>query len=302
MSARASTRTSSLTAPFALAALAVTATMACQGKREAAKQDAPRPAASGGAESSHAGDERPLKVAAAADLAKAFEDVGKAFETESGARVVFSFGSSGLLAKQIEEGAPFDVFAAANQSFADEAVKSGACVEEGQALYARGRIVIWTKKEIATPPKTLADLKDSRFTKVAIANPEHAPYGRAAKEALRSAGAWESVSKKVVFGENIQQTFQFVQSGNVDVAIVALSLAVTAEGGQYVPVDPGLHAPLDQKLVVCKGGAREDGKPREQARAFAAFVNSEEGRGIMKRYGFLLPGESLTNAHPAPEQ
>jgi len=289
MSGRSFTKTDAVLLVAALAG-----PTGCQGKQEAAKHEAvaraPAPVASGAAEEEH---ERPLKVAAAADLAKAFEEVGKAYETKTGEKVVFSFGSSGLLAKQIAEGAPYDVFAAANQAFADEAVRSGACFEEGQTIYARGRIVVWTKKGTVAPPKTLADLKDRRFTKVAIANPEHAPYGRAAKEALTSMGAWEAVSKKVVYGENIQQTFQFAQSGNADVAVVALSLALGAEGGVYVPIDPSLHTPLDQKLVVCKGGSREEGRPRKHANGFAEFVGSEEGRVIMKRYGFLLPGESL---------
>ncbi|WP_394849287.1 molybdate ABC transporter substrate-binding protein [Pendulispora brunnea] len=299
MSARSFTK---IDAPLLLAVMGgALVGVGCQGKQDASKQQSTASAsasassAAQASEEEHHGNERPLKVAAASDLAKAFEEVGRAYEAKSGKKVVFSFGSSGLLAKQIAEGAPFDVFAAANQAFADEAVRSGACFQEGQAIYARGRIVVWTKKGTVAPPKTLAELKERRFTKIAIANPEHAPYGRAAKEALASIGAWEAVSKKVVYGENIQQTFQFAQSGNADVAIVALSLAMGAEGGAYVPIDPGLHAPLDQKLVVCKGGSREEGRPRKHASGFADYVGSEEGRAIMKRYGFLLPGES-----PAP--
>ncbi|WP_394838817.1 molybdate ABC transporter substrate-binding protein [Pendulispora rubella] len=293
MSARSFTKIEAL-----LVAGGVLVGAGCQGKQDAAKQQstAATPALDATApEEEHHGNERPLKVAAAADLAKAFEEVGKAYEAKTEKKVVFSFGSSGLLAKQIAEGAPFDVFAAANQAFADEAVRSGACFPEGQEIYARGRIVVWTKKGALAPPKSLADLKERRFTKVAIANPDHAPYGRAAKEALTSMGAWDAVSKKLVYGENIQQTFQFAQSGNADAAIVALSLAISAEGGVYVPIDPALHTPLDQKLVVCKGGSREEGRPRKHASGFADFVSSEEGRAIMKRYGFLLPGES-----PAP--
>jgi molybdate transport system substrate-binding protein len=226
----------------------------------------------------------PLKVAAAADLAVAFKEVGAAFEKKSGDKVVFSFGSTGLLEKQIVEGAPFDVFAAANVSFAEDAIKAGACAADSKSLYARGRIVVWWRKDSAVAaPRSIADLADKRFVKVAIANPAHAPYGKAAEEAMRKAGVWATVQPKLVFGENVQQTLQFAQSGNAEAAVVALSLAVVSDGG-YVLVDDALHAPIDQALVVC-GKDPERGK---RARSFTAFVNSPEGRLIMKRYGFLL--------------
>lgn len=235
----------------------------------------------------------PLKVAAASDLAFAFKDVGAAFEKATGTPVTFSFGSTGLLARQIAEGAPFDVFAAANISFADDVVKQGACFADSKALYGRGRVALWSRKG-APAPASLEDLRDPKYVKIAIANPEHAPYGKAAKQALIKAGVWDAIKDRVVYGENIQQTLQFAQSGNADVALVALSLALVTEGA-YIAVDPALHEPLDQALVVCKG---EGGKALHEptARQFTAFVNSDAGRVIMKRYGFLLPGESLAQA------
>lgn len=232
----------------------------------------------------------PLRIAAAADLALAFEEVGKAFEAKTGRRTIVTFGSTGLLAKQIAEGAPFDVFAAANVSFVDELVQKGAALGDTKALYARGRIVIWTRAEAASPPASLADLADARFRKIAIANPEHAPYGRAAEQALAKAGILGAVKERLVYGENVRQALQFAQTGNVDAAIVALSLAIPS-GGRYVPVDDALHAPLDQALVVCARSGDVAG-----ARAFAAFVNNPEGRAIMRRFGFLLPGESVADA------
>ena len=237
------------------------------------------------------GANEPLKIAAASDLAAAFDEVGKAFEKETGQKVVFTFGSTGLISKQILEGAPYDVFAAANVSFVDEVVAAGECDKSTQALYARGRIVAWTGKG-ARAPKTLDDLADPAFAKVAIANPEHAPYGRAAKEALIKAGVYDRLQKekRLVFGENVSQALQFGQSGNADVAIVALSLAVVADG-DYFLVDEAMHAPLDQALVVCSDGAKA-----EKARAFADYVNSASGRAIMKKYGFLLPGEKTASA------
>ena len=236
------------------------------------------------------GTHEPLKVAAASDLAFAFKDVGAAFEQATGTPVTFSFGSTGLLARQIAEGAPFDVFAAASVSFADDVVKQGACFADSKALYGRGRVALWARKG-APAPTTLGDLRDPKYVKIAIANPEHAPYGKAAKQALIKAGVWDDVKDRVVYGENIQQTLQFAQSGNADVALVALALALVTEGG-YTAVDPALHEPLDQALVVCKGEGRK-ALHEPSARRFAAFVNSDAGRVIMKRHGFLLPGESL---------
>jgi molybdate transport system substrate-binding protein len=235
---------------------------------------------------------RELKVAAAADLAFAFKDVGDAYTKKTGQPVSFSFGSTGLLAKQVAEGAPFDVFAAANISFAEDVVKSGACAADSQALYAIGRIVMWTKKGM-DPPKTVADLADPKWTKVAIANPDHAPYGRAAKDAMTKAGVWDKVQPRVVYGENVQQTLQYAQSGNVEIAVVALSLATVTEGGSYSLIPPEAHARIDQALVACKGKGHA---PTAEARRFVGFVGSEDGRAIMRRFGFLLPGDPTASS------
>jgi len=240
--------------------------------------------------SKHANDPaKPIRIAAAADLKAAFGEVANAFEKKTGTAVKASFGSTGLLAKQIQEGGPFDVFAAANISYVDDVVKAGACDGSTKGMYARGRIVVWTSnKSTVAPPATIADLKEPRFSKVAIANPEHAPYGKAAEQALERAGVSDVVKPKLVLGENVQQTLQFAQTGNVDAAIVALSLAIVAKDGAYVAVDDSLHKPIDQALVVCKNGGNAD-----SGKQFAEFVSGAEGRAIMKRYGFLLPGETL---------
>ncbi|MBS2012754.1 MAG: molybdate ABC transporter substrate-binding protein [Deltaproteobacteria bacterium] len=230
----------------------------------------------------------PLRVAAAADLALAFKDVGAEFERTTGKKVEFTYGSTGLMAKQLAEGAPFDVFAAANISFVDDVVKAGACLAESKQLYAKGRIVVWSSDE-ASLPKSLEDLAQPRYAKIAIANPDHAPYGRAAREALTKKGVWAKAQPRAVYGENVQQTLMFAQTGNADVAIVALSLAVTSPG-HWMMIDPDLHEPLDQAMVVCKGGSK--GAKANEARAFVEFVSSPGGRAIMRRYGFLLPGET----------
>ncbi len=233
--------------------------------------------------------EASLRVAAASDLSEAFTEIGATFEKETGREVTFSFGATGLLAKQIEEGAPFDVFAAANLSFVDDAIKAGACDEASKTTYAEGRVVVWTKNDAGFVPATLADLARPEFVHIAIANPEHAPYGKAAKQALVKAGVWDAIAKKVVYGENVQQTLQFAQSGNADAAIVALSLA-TVSGGHALPIDPALHDRLLQGMVACHGGP--DSHMAGDARKFEAFVASDAGRGIMRRYGFFLPGEA----------
>ena len=133
-------------------------------------------------------------MAAASDLTRAFEDLGKAFENKTHITPVFTFGSSGLLAKQIEQGAPFYLFAAANKEYADEVVASGRCDAGTLRPYARGRIVVWCPSGVQAPTK-LADLADPRFKRIAIANPEHAPYGRAAKQALEKEGIWDKVAR-----------------------------------------------------------------------------------------------------------
>jgi molybdate transport system substrate-binding protein len=230
----------------------------------------------------------PVRVAAAADLTVAFEELGGAFERQTGQRVTFSFGSTGLLAKQIGEGAPFDLFAAANVTFVEEVVMAGACDGATRAPYARGRIVLWTKRGGVTPPGDLTELADPRFRRIAIANPEHAPYGQAAKEALEQAGVWSVVQPRLVFGENVRQTLQFAETGNVEAAIVALALVAADRDDPWIPIEETLHRPIDQALVVCTRGAQRQG-----GESFARFVGSEPGRAVMRRHGFLLPGEAL---------
>jgi molybdate transport system substrate-binding protein len=232
-----------------------------------------------------------IHVAAAADLTRAFGEVATAFKARTGIDAVFTFGSTGLLAKQLAEGAPFDLFAAANITYTDGLIADGTCAADSRILYARGRLVVWTPAAIAAP-RRLEDLADPRFGKIAIANPDHAPYGVAAKAALEKLGIWAAVEPRMVYGENVQQALQFAQSGNADAAIIALSLSTITDDGKTLPIDPALHGPIDQALVVCKHGGNASG-----GAAFAAFVASPEGREIMNRYGFLLPP---TSAAPGP--
>jgi len=230
----------------------------------------------------------PLQVAAAADLTLAFEEVGQAFTARTGRPVVFTFGSTGLLARQLAQGAPFVVFAAANVAFVDDVVARGVCDGATRRPYARGRLALWSPAGGVSPPTSLADLASPRFGRIAIGHPEHAPYGMVAKAGLQRAGVWDVVAPRLVHGENIRQTLQFAQSGNADVAIVARSLVVDDHTNPWVTVDAAVHPPLDQALVVC--GTRD----RADAVAFADFVASAAGQAILARHGFDPPQTGAT--------
>jgi molybdate transport system substrate-binding protein len=227
------------------------------------------------------GAQASIKVAAASDLSAAFEEVGKAL-AKQGPAPVFSFGSSGLLAKQLTQGAPFDVFAAAHVSYVDEVLKAGVGDPSTKALFARGRLVVWVPKGKDTP-RNLKDLATSPYVKIAIANPEHAPFGKAAVQALTSAGVYEQVKAKLVFGENVRQALQYGLSGNADASIVSLSHVLTSPGTFYeVPTE--LFQPIDLAIVVCSRNP--------EARRFVQFVGSEPGRAILRRFGYLFPQEA----------
>jgi molybdate transport system substrate-binding protein len=228
-----------------------------------------------------------LTVAAAADLAPAFEELGREFQATHQIKVVFSFGSTGLLARQIENGAPMDLFAAANTDYIDQLDKQGLIVSDTKTIYARGRITLWTRKDSAQRIEKISDLTRPEVKRIAIANPDHAPYGTAAREALQRGGVWEDVKSKLVYGENIRQTLQYAETGNVEVAIVALSLSLRSSG-QWFLIPEELHKPLEQALAVIKGTKNE-----REAREFARFVMGPPGREIMRKYGFTLPGESV---------
>lgn len=233
-----------------------------------------------------------LTVAAAADLQFAFTEIGELYEKETGNTIIFSFGSTGQLAQQIENGAPFDLFAAANVDFIDALAQKKLVVADTIALYGRGRIVLAVNQASGVSATTLEDLLSGTITHVAIANPAHAPYGVAAKEALVAAGVWEKIEAKIVYGENVRQTLQYVQTGDAQVGIVALSVANVPEI-TWTLIDDSLHSPLDQALAVVASSVHQ-----EEAKAFAALVNGEKGRLIMQKYGFALPGEAISPSTP----
>jgi molybdate transport system substrate-binding protein len=226
-----------------------------------------------------------LTVFAAADLTFAFREIAPRFEKATGARVTLVFGSTGNFAHQIRQGGPADVFFAADQSFVDALIADGALLRETRTLYAQGRIVLATSRSFGPKLTELRGLLDPRVRHVAIANPLHAPYGRAAEQALRHARLWDGLRAKLVFGENIRHTLQIVQTGAAEAGIVALSVADVPEI-DWVRIDAAAHAPLDQAAAVVRRSPRP-----ELGLAFIQFVNGAEGRLIMKRFGFMLPGE-----------
>jgi molybdate transport system substrate-binding protein len=233
-----------------------------------------------------------LVVSAASDLIPAFQEIGARFTAETGIPVTFNFGSSGLLAQQIEQGAPVDVYAAANVSFVDELLAGGHVLSDTVALYGIGRITLWMRADSPLDITTLDELTDPAVTRIAIANPEHAPYGVAAREALQSAELWETLQPKLILGENIAATLQYVETGNVDVGIIALSLSIAAgDEGRWTLIPADLHAPIEQALAVVTRTSHE-----AEARRFAEYVNQGESREIMRRYGFLLPDEVRPDA------
>lgn len=235
-----------------------------------------------------------ITVAAAADLKFAMDEIVAAFETSSpGDRIEVVFGSSGKLQTQIQQGAPFDLYFSADIELARRLAEAGFAAS-GVRPYALGRIVLWSASLDATR-MTLEALADPAITRIAIANPQHAPYGKRAEEALRGSGLWEKVESKLVFGENIAQTAQFVETGNAQVGILALSLAKSpqlAKQGGFWLVPASLHAPLAQGFIVTK---RAGNNPL--AHRFAAFIASPAARAAMTRYGFEPPGEVAGAGH-----
>jgi molybdate transport system substrate-binding protein len=233
-----------------------------------------------------------LTVAAAADLKFAMDELVLQFTRVQPAIIVnVTYGSSGNFYSQLSNGAPFDMFFSADVGFSHRLAGAGLTLVDSEFLYAVGRIVLWVPRgsSLGVQRLGMAALKDASVQHIAIANPQHAPYGRAAEAAMKSLGVYEDVKAKLVFGENVAQAAQFVQSGSAEVGIIALSLASAStlqqEGGYWeVPLDA--YPRMEQGGVIMKSARNV-----EAARSFRDFVLSGAGRSTLERYGFLLPGE-----------
>ena len=229
-----------------------------------------------------------VNVAAAADLKFAMAELAAQFEKASGAKLDVTYGSSGNFLTQIENGAPFDLFFSADSEYPKKLEAAGLAEPGTLREYAVGHIVIWTPNEsgINAAKDGWKSLLDQRVKKIAIANPEHAPYGRAAVAAIKKAGIYEQVKDKLIYGENISQAAEFVQSGNVPAGIVALSLAVSPamKNGNRWEIPANTYPPIKQAVVLLEASNNKDA-----ARGFLEFVSGPQGRQILERFGFTVP-------------
>ena len=235
--------------------------------------------------------EEPPAIAAAADLQFALEEIARLFAEQTGQHVQLTFGSSGNFARQIEQGAPFQIYLSADEAYVSRLADKGLTRDRGE-VYAIGRVVIFAPHDSSlNVDGNLSGLHEAlaegRIQRFAIANPEHAPYGRAAREALKSRGLWEAVRPFLVLGENVAQAAQFATTGNSQGGIIAYSLAlspVMRRLGRWALLPETDHEPLRQRMVllVNAGGT---------ATRFFAFMQQPAARSIMGRYGFVLPGD-----------
>jgi molybdate transport system substrate-binding protein len=226
----------------------------------------------------------PLLVFAASDLRDAFESLIPRFEGETGIRIDLVLGSTGNLTSQIENGAPADLFLAANESFLDRLERGGLLEPGTRRVYARGRLaLVWS--DSSAPPEGLVEALEWASTRtLALANPEHAPYGTAAREVLERLGIWMALTPRMVLGENVAQALQFVETGNADLGLVALSLVQEGRTRPHLLVADSLHRPLRQAAGVVRGS-----RAPEEARRLLDWILSPEGQTILRRYGFEAP-------------
>jgi len=236
-----------------------------------------------------------IRVAAAADLQFALDEIAAQYQKQAGRKIDVSYGSSGNFFAQIQNGAPFDVLLSADIEYPRKLEAAGLAEPGTLYEYAVGRIVIWMPADVRVDLAKLGwkALLEPAIGKIAIANPEHAPYGRAAVAALRNAGIYEQVRAKLVFGENIAQAAQFVSSRNAQAGILALSLAISPpmKDGNRWEIPANLHPPIEQGAVIMKNAKNKQG-----ARDFLTFLKSATGRKILDSCGFTLPAPSPASA------
>jgi molybdate transport system substrate-binding protein len=230
-----------------------------------------------------------LVIAAASDLNFAFKELVAGFEKTSGIHVKLTLGSSGNFYSQIQNGAPYDLYFSADVRYPQKLIEAGHAQPDSLYKYAIGRIVLWAPKSSPVPveQRGMESLLDPSIQKIAVANPKHAPYGRAAVAAMEYFQVHERVKDRLVLGENIAQAAQFVESGAADIGVIALSLALAPSmkaGGKYWEIPASAHPPLEQGAVLLKGSKNVKG-----ARAFLDFIKHEAGQKVMAKYGFIVP-------------
>lgn len=229
-----------------------------------------------------------LTVAAASDLQSAMEDITARFQKETGKTVKVIYGSSGNFLQQIQNGAPFDMFFSANQDYPKKLEADGLTEADSFYKYATGKIVVWVPNDSKLDISSgLPSLTNSAVKKVAIANPAHAPYGKAAVAAMKSEDVYEKLAGRLVMGENISQTASFAQTGSVDVGIIALSLALSPnlkDKGRYAEIPTKDYPPIEQACVILKSSQHKD-----TAKAFLSFIKSSGVAELFRAYGFSVP-------------
>ena len=229
-----------------------------------------------------------IAVAAASDLQFAIKELIVEYEKQTGHHVKLSLGSSGNFYAQVQQGAPFDLYFSADIGYPKKLEEAGLTVPGSLYRYAVGRVVLWAPKQSPVEvSKGLTVLRDAAVRKIAIANPKHAPYGRAAVAAMEQSQVYAEVKDRLVLGENISQAAQFIESGACDVGIIALSLAmapIMKSAGSYWLIPAEAHPPLEQGAVIMKQSKQQDA-----ARHFLQFMQSPQGQELMTRYGFTLP-------------
>jgi len=231
-----------------------------------------------------------LTIAAAADLSSVLKEVGDSFEKKTGVHIRLSFGASGALTQQIHNGGPFDVFFSADMDYPRQLIAASEADATSLYQYAVGKLVLWVPagSPLDVEHKGIDSLLDPSVQKISMANPQHAPYGRAAETALKHAGIYEKVSQHLVIGENVSQAAQFVESGNAQAGFVALAhaLAPAMQGkGRFWTVPADYYPPLAQGVVVVSSS-----KHKKEAGDFLDFIRTKEVLELFKKYGFTLPG------------
>ena len=232
-----------------------------------------------------------LRIAAAADLQYALTDLSAQYEKQTGVKLAITYGSSGNFFAQIQNGAPFDLFLSADLNYPKKLIEAGFAEPDSLQIYAAGRLALWLPPDSPLDPAAagLKTLLDPRIQKIAIANPEHAPYGRAAVAALQNAGLYDQLKPKLVFGENISQAAQFVQSGSAQAGLIALSLALspTMNSGKRWNIPPDRYPSIEQAAVVLKSSPS-----KQAALSFLAFLKTPQARAALERYGYAVPSNA----------
>jgi molybdate transport system substrate-binding protein len=230
-----------------------------------------------------------ITVAAAADLNYALKEIANRFESKTGTKVTLSFGASGNLYSQITNGAPFDLFFSADEDYPKKLIEAGLAEGSSLKTYAVGHLVLWVPNSVGIDPAKLKIdvLTQPAVKKIAIANPQHAPYGRAAMAAIDHYGLKDKLAEKLVFGENVSQAAQFAQSGNAQAGLIALSLAMSPalkSAGKYWELPTDAYPEFKQAAVIISSS-----KQKQAAAAFLDFVLSPEGTAVLKQFGLTPP-------------